>query len=278
MGNSHYFLHLTDTHLCFRSDVPDTCCTENDLRKIYRTAFSYDHKPELVVITGDLVHEGSVSDYAEAKELLRELDETYQTKTYPALGNHDIRENFNRAFLGKRSDRPLDYCIQADWLRLIVMDSSCEQVVGKLSCEQLKWLEHELSTATDKPTLLALHHPVYGTSTAETDANNLVTQDALIQILKKYPVDGILCGHSHEAAIVTEQGLPPQFVGAGVASSATPLIQGRVQFRKQGWLQYCRVRNRRLYWSPLSLSHDKLLANVTPKEMLEYTRMLTGLV
>lgn len=278
MGDSHYFLHLTDTHLCFHADVPATCCAGDDLRKIYRTAFAYDHKPEFVLITGDLVHEGTVSDYTKAKELLDELDRQYQTKTYPALGNHDIRKNFNHAFFGKSSDKTLDYCVQSDWLRLIVLDSSCEQVVGRLSCEQLEWLEHELNTATDKPTFLALHHPVYGTSTAETDANNLVAQDALVHILKKYPVDGILCGHSHEAAIVTEHGLPPQFVGAGVASSALPLIQGRVQFWKQCWIQVCRVRGRRFYWSPLCIDPSKLLANMTPQEMLEYTRQRAAIV
>ena len=79
----------------------------------------------------------------------------------------------------------------------------------------------------------------------------------------------LTAGHSHEATLVTEQGLPPQFVGAGAASAALPLIQGRVQFRKQCWIQFCRVQDKRLYWSPLCLDRSKLLANMTPQEMLE---------
>lgn len=102
-------------------------------------------------------------------------------------------------------------------------------------------------------------------STAEPTA----TPDRLIRLLQDHPVDGILCGHSHEATLVTEQGLPPQFVGAGAASAALPLIQGRVQFRKQCWIQFCRVQDKRLYWSPLCLDRSKLLANMTPQEMLE---------
>lgn len=272
MGNSHYFLHLTDTHLCFHSNVPNTCCSESCLREIYQTAFEYDHRPEFVLITGDLVHEGSVADYSKAKELLNELDKQYQTKTYPALGNHDIRKNFNIAFRGENSEKPIDYCVQTDWLRLIVLDSSCEEVVGRLTDNQLTWLEQKLRQNTDFPTILVLHHPVYGTSTAETDANNLIANDKLMRVLRDYPVDGILCGHSHEATIVTECGLPPQFVGAGVASSSMPLMNGRVQFWKQCWIQYSRVQEKRLYWSPLCLGHSKLLANMTPQEMLEYTR------
>ena len=98
MENAHYFLHVTDTHLCFDAEAPDICCTEQALRSLYQTAFAWDHRPAFVLITGDLVHEGTSADYARAKTLLQELDEQYHTKTYPALGNHDNRENFNSAF------------------------------------------------------------------------------------------------------------------------------------------------------------------------------------
>ena len=75
MENAHYFLHVTDTHLCFDAAAPDTCCTEQALRSLYQTAFAWDHKPAFVLITGDLVHEGTTADYARAKTLLQELDE-----------------------------------------------------------------------------------------------------------------------------------------------------------------------------------------------------------
>ena len=87
MENAHYFLHVTDTHLCFDAEAPDICCTEQALRSLYQTAFAWDHRPAFVLITGDLVHEGTSADYARAKTLLQELDEQYHTKTYPALGN-----------------------------------------------------------------------------------------------------------------------------------------------------------------------------------------------
>ena len=108
MENAHYFLHVTDTHLCFDAEAPDICCTEQALRSLYQTAFAWDHRPAFVLITGDLVHEGTSADYARAKTLLQELDEQYHTKTYPALGNHDNRENFNSAFREQASDQPVD--------------------------------------------------------------------------------------------------------------------------------------------------------------------------
>lgn len=75
MENAHYFLHVTDTHLCFDAEAPDICCTEQALRSLYQTAFAWDHRPAFVLITGDLVHEGTSADYARAKTLLQELDE-----------------------------------------------------------------------------------------------------------------------------------------------------------------------------------------------------------
>lgn len=45
MENAHYFLHVTDTHLCFDAETPDTCCTEKSLRSLYQTAFAWDHRP-----------------------------------------------------------------------------------------------------------------------------------------------------------------------------------------------------------------------------------------
>lgn len=138
MENAHYFLHVTDTHLCFDAEAPDTCCTEQALRSLYQTAFAWDHRPAFVLITGDLVHEGTSADYARAKTLLQELDEQYHTKTYPALGNHDIRKNFNSAFRGLASDQPLDYCVQNEWLRWIVLDSSCARSLANCPAANLR--------------------------------------------------------------------------------------------------------------------------------------------
>lgn len=67
MENAHYFLHVTDTHLCFDAETPDTCCTEKSLRSLYQTAFAWDHRPAFVLITGDLVHEGTSADYPVGK-------------------------------------------------------------------------------------------------------------------------------------------------------------------------------------------------------------------
>ena len=96
MENAHYFLHVTDTHLCFDAEAPDICCTEQALRSLYQTAFAWDHRPAFVLITGDLVHEGTSADYARAKTLLQELDE--RVKLHEPLCFHDYNHLQMNAF------------------------------------------------------------------------------------------------------------------------------------------------------------------------------------
>ena len=83
MENAHYFLHVTDTHLCFDAETPDTCCTEQALRSLYQTAFAWDHRPAFVLITGDLVHEGTSADYARAKTCCRSWTSSIIRKLIP---------------------------------------------------------------------------------------------------------------------------------------------------------------------------------------------------
>ncbi len=54
-----------------------------------------DRRPDLVLLSGDLVDDGHPDDYAAALELLGEL-----TIPYLAIsGNHDHREHFRQAFV-----------------------------------------------------------------------------------------------------------------------------------------------------------------------------------
>lgn len=62
-----------------------------------------DQKPDLVLLTGDLVDEGDPGEYQNAVQLLRAL-------TIPYLilaGNHDQRANLRAAFPGHRYLGPL---------------------------------------------------------------------------------------------------------------------------------------------------------------------------
>src|SRR5689334_11283550 len=59
-------------------------------------------RPDVVLITGDLVDCGMIEEYEQLKIILRRLDLPFLM----ILGNHDRRENFRRVFADCRTEDP----------------------------------------------------------------------------------------------------------------------------------------------------------------------------
>jgi len=80
---SSTIVQITDTHIS--QDVPQRA---QELKKCVQTINSLDIKPELVIHTGDITHNGLPEEYHTAKTLLDELTMPY----YVIPGNKDKRE------------------------------------------------------------------------------------------------------------------------------------------------------------------------------------------
>lgn len=146
---------------------------------------------DFVLITGDLTHEGSVSDYLELKELLIRLLGDIPCIVLP--GNHDRRDALCKIFFHKEYTEKLDTVYEFKGLRIITLDSG-DSVNGLITDEQLNWLSNVLSDSSSKSTLLALHHTLIdgqnGIACASYD-------EALIRIIQGSDILGIFCGHTH---------------------------------------------------------------------------------
>lgn len=157
---------------------------------------------DLVLLTGDLSHDGTPEDYA----ILREtLDRILGGIPWIALpGNHDSREAFQAEIQARRTDVRGD---AVDWiggLRVISLDSGMG-IAGVLSESQTRWLREVLSSPSENGTLLALHHPMIpdqeglGTMKMDNELPNLIAKSDVI---------GILCGHTHRNYTGTFAGKP----------------------------------------------------------------------
>jgi 3',5'-cyclic AMP phosphodiesterase CpdA len=120
-----------------------------------------DRRPDLVVLTGDLVDEGHPDEYSTALELLGEL-------TIPYLvipGNHDHRENFSAAFASHAYlpvHGPLHYCIDDHPVRIVALDSCPPgRHHGHIDSAGLRWLQSTLEANSRKPTVVLMHHPPF---------------------------------------------------------------------------------------------------------------------
>jgi Icc protein len=165
-------------------------------------------RPEGLVVTGDLARlTGQAGDYENFKKLMTPV--IAERPVCLALGNHDDRENFQRAFEKSAGEKqPVRgkhvVVVNAGPVRFILLDSLLfvEKTPGLLGKAQRVWLENYLRTCDDRPTLLFFHHSLGDTDGELLDALRLFE---LIRPVGK--VKAIVYGHSHEYSYGERDGI-----------------------------------------------------------------------
>ncbi|MGQ3301059.1 phosphodiesterase [Reyranella sp.] len=158
-----------------------------------------DPPPELVLLTGDLVDHGQADEYVMLLRMLGALD-------MPVLaipGNHDEREVFRRAFVGKPwlpAEGPFDYVVgDCGAVRVVALDVTLPgQHHGVVSEEAAAWLDGVLAAEPARPTIVMMHQPPFATSIPYMDPYDCREGHRLAAIVARHPqVERILCGHVH---------------------------------------------------------------------------------
>jgi 3',5'-cyclic-AMP phosphodiesterase len=208
------------------AQVSDTHITEKDRLAYGRVdtaahlTRAVDHlgrltpRPDVVLATGDLVDLGRPDEYRHLRELLAPLT----MPVYLIPGNHDDRaaliEEFpDHAYLPRAGF--LQYVVDRDPVRLVMLDTLVPGQAGGLVCaERLAWLEARLAEATDRPTVIVMHHPPFDTGIRGMDRMGLAGAEALGEVVRRHPqIERILCGHLHR---------PIQVRWCGTVASTAP--------------------------------------------------------
>nr|WP_225908741.1 phosphodiesterase [Pseudomonas lactucae] len=157
-------------------------------------------RPDIVVVSGDLVDFGRPDEYAVLHPELSRL----HMPCYLVPGNHDTRGPLlaafgDHAYLPRSADGPLDWVVDDHPLRLIGLDSTIPGGHGgQLLDSQLQWLDEQLALRPDAPTLLILHHPPFISGIGHMDREPFINAAALEQVVARHPqVERLLCGHLH---------------------------------------------------------------------------------
>lgn len=165
------------------------------------------NKPDIVIVSGDLVNYGNRDAYLIFKEIISGL----QMPVYVMAGNHDdcaiLRDVFaDHAYLPKQG--PLKYVIEGWPLKLIILDTNLPgKAQGQLGDAQLVWLENELAREKDRDVVLFLHHPPFNTGLSTMDEMELIDAAALGDVVARHShIERILCGHLHRAVQRRYQG------------------------------------------------------------------------
>ena len=198
---------ITDLHLGFDRTI-GTGPNVLRLRKVIKALNRLRRRPDLLLVTGDLVESGEHWAYALLKGEMRRA----QFPVHYGLGNHDSRDVFASVFEDVRfTDGYLQYAVEDHPLRIVMIDSMEPGRHGGAFCEdRARWLDDTLSARPDTPTLLALHHPPIRTGIGwMTASDDSPWVERLRGVIARHPqVRHIIAGHIHCHIQKTFAGVP----------------------------------------------------------------------
>jgi 3',5'-cyclic AMP phosphodiesterase CpdA len=215
---------ISDCHI-MDPDEPfaDRVDSAAGLRRAVATVASLEVAPDLVVLTGDLVNDGTSSQYDHLVELLGGL----RSPILPLPGNHDDRQELRARFPdvlpGGGPDDPIDFVHDIGELRIVALDTTIPgRHDGVLTDAQVEWLDAQLSARPDRPTLIAQHHPPVSSGIAWMDATcGFDGGDREAEVLRRYGnVEAVVSGHLHRSLQCRYAGT----ISVTAPSTASPLV------------------------------------------------------
>lgn len=187
-------LQLTDTHLY--ANPVGTLLGINTLDSFQRVIdhFRSCNWPlDLLLATGDLVHDASPEGYRRVGDILARFD----VPVFCLPGNHDVPQTMRKYLKndGVHTDSVIDH---GEW-RFVMLDSVIPGAEGgHLSKLELALLDKALQT-TDRHTLVCMHHQPVNVGSAWIDTMAINNPAPLFDIIDRHPhVRGILWGHVHQ--------------------------------------------------------------------------------
>lgn len=195
---------ITDTHVVpTDSEKGRLMMTETHLIAAVKHLLALRPKPNAVLISGDLVEDGSRQEYELLAELLAPLKA--EIPIYLAPGNHDEREAMREVLRAHGysylpAEGHLQYVVDLGELRLLSLDTVVPGEPGGYLCEErLAWLDARLAE-DPRPTIVMQHHPPFVTGLVRMDRMGLSNASDEAQVVRKHShVIRILSGHLHRS-------------------------------------------------------------------------------
>ena len=210
------FVQMSDTQIGFFDQSPSYVHSDSLMKAAVDAANALE--PACVIVTGDLVDDAAspVQD-----SVFRVRLSEIVPPVFLIPGNHDYVGATREAYIALRGyDR---FSFQEKGCAFIGIDSNCiKGGVEDLEAEQKAWLEKELAAAKNcRYIFLFLHCPVIRERMdEEEDYFNFPMEKRreYIDLFKRYGVDAVFAGHTHQEYNCTYEGI--RFVTAGPVGNA----------------------------------------------------------
>ncbi len=199
-------------------------------------AFTYniiEKKPEVLIISGDLTHNGEKASHEDMAKRLQEIEDM-GTEVFVIPGNHDVNNPWARAFVGEnqeltenvtpeefetiyknfgysdyisRDEESLSYLAEANeevWV--LMLDSSLYEnntshpvTNGRLDESTLDWVKEcsELAKENNVQLVTAMHHNLYNHSDLLNRGFTIDNSEEVYNTFLEAGINFVLSGHIH---------------------------------------------------------------------------------
>ena len=192
---------ITDTHLYAEPDGRLLGLNTRDCLLAVIELALQQRRPDLVLASGDLAHDGSAQAYRQVRDCFNRLG----APVYCLPGNHDeaaaLREHLNHSrFRSVRSHAV------GGWQLLFLDSSVAGSEGGHLASGELAALDSCLRERPDTPALVCLHHQPVAVGSRWLDSMKVNNPEAFFAVIDRYPqVRAILWGHVHQEFVQRRQ-------------------------------------------------------------------------
>jgi len=197
-------LQITDLHILPGLDETFLGInTEHYFHAVLELAFAEHHHFDLILLTGDLAQHPCSASY---QRILNSL-EVYNTPCICLPGNHDDYELMQQIFnTGRVSCRKQ---VRLENWQLICLNSQIPgDPGGRLSKEELFFLEDCLIKNPDHHALIAVHHHCLKTNSGWMDTMMIENSLELLAKIEQYSqIRAITTGHIHQVMDITIGGV-----------------------------------------------------------------------
>ena len=206
------FIQISDTHISADPHYNQDGAMHTPLvgaKSLVHQINALPFTPDFVLHTGDVAYNPDETAYPVA----REIQSAIQVPIYYLVGNHDDSSALQRIMVGTSETKtPFDYEFVVNGVQIVALDSNrkAQNWCGRVSDEQLAWLEAITHAKDDRPLIVTLHHPVLPMGSVFWDEwmhleNGEEFHKALLPARDR--LRGVFSGHVHQNTDITRDGI-----------------------------------------------------------------------